>query len=453
MTPTKASPYIPSLTSPTQPVSRGTGPKDRVDSWRLLVPLLLVSVALAGCVAPTPDPGADDPSDDGSDDDPGQGEPARWQDRSIPMHELTPVEAGKRYTDGNCEGEGSVELGATPMAPEDIGVLYPYGTTVFDHVTPIDHQYLYPEDFESDPDSYPVYAPANGTVFYIDNVADPDAAYGDYEIRYTYSCTFFVWYSLMTNISDRLQTAFDREATADGRASVDVPVEEGEQVGRIGGVTLDYAVLDTTRPLDGFISPGLYESEATKIFTAPPSDYYSDDVRDALGSLNPRTADPADGRIDWDTPGTLQGNWFVEGTGGYRGTAAPDEPPTRYWKTHLSIHPDPFDPNGTIVSAGDFGGEPLQMLVHGDAPHPTDVGPDDGPVAYTLGAFEYITPDGDSWDRLTYRGNLTIRAGGQVDGCGLFEVLEGERLRAEMFPGAGCDEVDGFSDNARVYER
>ncbi|MBI2661514.1 hypothetical protein HYX09_04605, partial [Candidatus Woesearchaeota archaeon] len=60
-----------------------------------------------------------------------------------------------------CSGEGTVAL-SSPMMPEDVGIVMPMGLMIGAHVTPIDHMYFSPREFHSKPDTYDVYADADG---------------------------------------------------------------------------------------------------------------------------------------------------------------------------------------------------------------------------------------------------------------------------------------------------
>lgn len=375
------------------------------------------------------------------------------------LHNLSPVEAGKRLTRGNCEGKGAEKLSVSPMNLEDIGVLIPYGSTTGGHVTPIDHLYFYPADFESAPDTYEVYAQADGTIYYLDEnkyfVEESAEVEGDYAIKFSQTCTHLYWYGLLSSLSPRLQKALGGSAKEGETYSkyVNIPVKEGELVGYIGGRTLDYGVLDTTKPLGGFISPELYEIEREKIFTADPFDYYTKELAELLQRKNVRTAEPLGGKIDYDIKGKLRGNWFLEGTYGYAGFPPNVEDRRNYWRGHLSIYPDHIDPGTTIVSVGDFEGESKQFAVLEDI-DPSNVGVGDGIIKYTLTQINYVTPDGGSWDGFsTVKGLRLEKKGDFIEGCAIFEMPREQKLKAEFISRASCDGVDGFSSDVRVYER
>src|SRR5260221_3615247 len=77
--------------------------------------------------------------------------------------------AGNNLAGNNCTGTGTVTLSVSPMKAEDIGSIIPYGEMTFEHVTPIDHQYFAPTNWNSPRDAYEVRAPANGHIVSIEH--------------------------------------------------------------------------------------------------------------------------------------------------------------------------------------------------------------------------------------------------------------------------------------------
>ncbi len=219
-------------------------------------------------------------------------------------------------------------------------------------------------------------------------------------------------------------------------------VPAGHEIARIGGQSLDVAVYNEERPLTGFISPELYESEFWKIYTDDFLAYLPADAREQILALSPRTMDPLGGKIDHDVPGHLMGNWFREGTNGYAGGGG-----GQYWDGHLAFVPDVFDPTQLKLSLGNFDGEARQFSVRGNGPDFATVDAASGPVAYELLPQKiYNAPS----DPIVASQNA---ADGPVLGVVLVEVLEGERLRVQVFPGQTADAVSGFTDEAQTYER
>src|SRR3990167_8217263 len=69
-----------------------------------------------------------------------------------------------QYSQGKCQGLGPVKFTYSPMKPEDVGSVQPYGIMVGAHVIPTDHGYFAPIIFNSPRDAYPVYAIADGYI-------------------------------------------------------------------------------------------------------------------------------------------------------------------------------------------------------------------------------------------------------------------------------------------------
>jgi hypothetical protein len=360
------------------------------------------------------------------------------------------IKAGKILSGGKCEGEGPVKLGALPMDKESFPFLEPYGLMIDSHVTPIDHMYFEPADRQSALDAYNVYAPADGVITEIQRRETGGYVTGveeEYRLVITYTCTFFSYYDLIT-VLDPSITDKASEVEKSGFARVEIPVKKGQLIGKIGKQTLDFAVWDTEKPLTGFVVSEHYESEAWKIYTVNPFDYFTDDVRKILIAKNLRTAKPIEGKIDYDIDGKLVGNWFREGTNGYEGANQ-----NKYYEGHLSIVYNYLDPTAIMVSVGDFNGESKQFTVEGNKPDPAKVGKSTGLVKYGLVDFEYIMPNGQPWDRASLVKNLKVRNASQLHGTILFQLVEKRKLKVEIFPGKSASQVSGFTKNVRVYER
>ena len=246
-----------------------------------------------------------------------------------------------------------------------------------------------------------------------------------------------------------MKAEYDRAKQDNGYAgSMNFLVKAGQVIGRIGGQTLDFAVWDTEKPLTGFIVPEHYQAEFWKIYTANPYDYFADDVKALLIERNPRIVDPIEGKIDYDLDGKLIGNWFVEDTNGYMGNNREE-----YWSTHLAVAPDHYDPSKYIISIGNFNNEAQQFSpVEADF-DAKNIGLDSGIVKVNLAQFSYVDENGNGWlgDAVIKGPKLQVQS--NILGCALFQLIEDRKLNFEAFPKQNCDQVSGFSNQARVYER
>ncbi len=214
----------------------------------------------------------------------------------------------------------------------------------------------------------------------------------------------------------------------------------------------DWIPVDTQNTLSGFIHAELYKSEPWKIHVFDPFTLYSGELKNQLLAKNLRTAEPRAGKIDYDQPGKLIGNWFRQGTGGYDGNVNPSNL-ERYWDGHLSVAPDYLDPTSTDVSIGNWNGIAKQFVVRGPV-NAADVSANSGIAKYELLELKYLTASGKQWvDREGYAVGVHPAQDTSLVGTIAFQVLSGEKLKVEKFPGKTASQVSGFTSNAIVYER
>ncbi len=346
---------------------------------------------------------------------------------------------------GGCVGSGSVPLSVSPMNIADIGLVIPMGLMVGDHVTPIDHMYFQPLVFHSKPDTYDVYANADGVIHEIS--VEPLSENNKYKkirlvIRHT--CDFYSIYNLLTSLSPQiLKVVGEVEPGRSYRKPIKVKV--GDLLGKIGGQTLDLSVNYDKVILPGFLVPEHYAGEAWKIHTVDPFDYFIDPVKSQLLAKNPRQVSPRGGKIDYDIDGRLVGNWFIEGSGGYPLKYIPD-----VYKNHVSFAYDEIDPTHVIVSFGNFFGEARQFSVRGNPPDPKDISLDSGIVKYELVETEYVLLDGSHWDRFSYSDNIRAVSGGRVMGVALVQMISDRKMKLQFF----LNQTEAiFDEGAVIYER
>lgn len=377
-------------------------------------------------------------------------------ERVIPQSEA--VKEGKALSNNQCEGEGvPYKLSQSPMKPEDFTIIIPYGLMVGGHVTPIDHQYFGPRDYKSKPDAYEVKAMADSKI--VDITSRPRPFGQEYRMVFTISCTYFYYYDLVTSLTPEIKAIYD-DANSDKqrRKPINISVKAGQPIGRIGGQTLDFAVWDTTKPLQGFLVPEHYSSmERWKIFTADPLDYYTDELKKFILSRYVRTAQPISGKIDYDEDGKLIGNWFLEGTNGYEGDR--QAPNGAYWRTHLSFSPNLYATDWFVISIGDFpspkDGVGAQFVSPKNSPNPKDVSVETGLVKYDLSYWSYTKNGGVPWDQNSLASNIAIQPNIQepTKGCALVQMIEGRKIKFEAFQAKKCANVSGFSTAVKIYTR
>ena len=162
-----------------------------------------------------------------------------------------------------------------------------------------------------------------------------------------------------------------------------------------------------------------------------------------------RTAEPRGGKIDFDIDGRLVGNWFLEGTVDYRGSGPLSIPD--HWNGHLSIVYDHDDPAQIRISIGANTGineEPCSVCagtygVRVTAPDPATISVDSGLVKYELlGRLQF----GDPRVRTMNDERNILRVF-------LVQMVDDQTIRVEVVSGRTADEIDVFSDAARIYRR
>ena len=357
--------------------------------------------------------------------------------------------------DSTGEGQKPIRLTASPANPDDIAHIFPMGLMSGSHVTPVDHQYYYWSELQVPLEKYPVYSPADGYVVdvqFLDN---------DYIVFIEHSP--FVQKQFI-----HLEKLVGPLANIDGKVSwnkpirVHVAVKAGEMIALDGGTNgFDFSVHDYSITLAGFINLDSYAAERWKIHTVDPYVYFVEPVLSQLLAKNVRQVEPLGGKIDYDIPGRLMGNWFVDDTNGYAGLEQPNVPikPDQqigYWNTHLAIAPDPVDPTTIIVSMGWFDGETAQLAVKDINPSPENISVETGLVKYELVDWSYVYgKNQEAWEGITRKAEKDIKVitWPHVRGVVLFQLLDDDYLRMEVFPGVTAAEVGFFTENAKVYVR
>jgi len=168
-----------------------------------------------------------------------------------------------------------------------------------------------------------------------------------------------------------------------------------------------------------------------------------------------RTVEPRSGKIDYDIDGRLIGNWFLEGTNGYAGSAEGTAMGS-YARSHLSIAPDQIDPTAFIASFGDYQGRPRQISLSRTSPNPSEVAVETGLVKYDLFNWQWREGNGRDWDRFSFPSSLPLtlyNEGFPSEGCVLFQLAEDRKLKMETFPGKNCSGISSFTSGAKFYER
>lgn len=348
------------------------------------------------------------------------------------------------FSHGTCQGSGVVRYAALPMAIADIGEFTPLGTMTGAHVTPVDHQYLYPLDANAGRTHYSVYAPFTGNIVLIQprvkRAGDPGSApvgSVDYRVMFEGSCTYWVYYDLMTQLEPAILAAGGSALASNSEALVRIPVTAGQLVGRVGGQSLDLGTVNADVTLPGLLVAAHYIAEPWKVHSMDGLDYFDEPLRSQLLAKNKRKSAPLGGKIDFDVDGTASGNWFLLGANGYGGPNG--EGGGNYWSGHLSLARGNIDPALLVFSMGFPNGSSQQWTIKGNAPDPATITAANGVVLYQL-----TQSAGDS---------VRTNANQPVVAALLIQVLSGRQLRVEYVPNYVAGAVANFSSLALTYER
>lgn len=353
------------------------------------------------------------------------------------------------------DGEQNVRLTHPIYDPELFDVLVPMGRMWDSHVTPTDHLYVF---LYEERERGMVRTPAAGRLIRVESFPGEQSPFWDASIKepdlrvvIAHSCTLFSVFIHVGELAPEVAAAVGDVAQG-GRWSpgpdMAVDLAAGDPIAVLGGSSFDYSLHDETTSLAGFQVPQHYEGEPWKVHTVDPFDYMSDELVAAFLPKNARQVEPYGGRIDYDIPGTLAGNWFLDGTVDYRGDGL-DE--ARYWNGHLSISYDHIDPAEIRISIGRDVGLTFDdcrscggvYAVKANSPDPATITIADGIVRYEMTGR--MQPSAENRERSV--------SDGVVLGTFLAQVVDDATIRVEFVLGASADTAHAFSGDAVLYRR
>lgn len=294
------------------------------------------------------------------------------------------------------------------------------------HPIPTDHIYFVTEAVDKGmagtfpaPDT--IRAPADGVIVRIYKFrwteTQSGREYDDYHFWILHTNTFQTFLGHIYDPDEHiLQQAGELKY---GENYVWIPVKAGEILG--GGAGLDMGTFNKEVTLN-FIRPERYEP--LMIHTVCPLDYFEDNLKARLYEKVMRIGEPKCGKIDYDQPGKLVGNWFLEGS-----------PISLYDMTsdsQLSFVYDVFNASKIKIGFGNGLGIPENLTAYDyiveDGPDPANVSVTSGPVIYRLrGAGT------DVW--------ITI----------LVQMVEENKIKVEGFEGYLLHPA--FTNGAKYYTR
>src|SRR3989338_3884184 len=368
-----------------------------------------------------------------------------------------------------CEEKKDVVFTSLPIAAEKITVIEPQGELtgyVSGHITPGDHVGF---QYDANAGAIPVYALADG---YLVRVERNPGYFGigvkNYHFYFEYSCTLFGSYVHITEVAPELLAADASFAKLDGFSEEKlplgqnfiyprIPVKAGQMIGKVEkwGL-LGMLTVDSTVSHSGFISSKIYDGEPWKMHAVPVFGYFSPALQSQIDLKNPRTVEPRGGKIDFDVPGKLVGNWFVEGTD-YASSKKIEQycgdylcP---YWANHLSFVYDSVEPSQVRVSIGSdmgLGGDSGPYGVLGNSPDPKTISVASGIVKYELVKLKDVT----AARGFKSQGKALITENtNEVLGTLLVSMSDENHLKMEVFAKKKANEVAGFSGKEKMYYR
>jgi hypothetical protein len=291
-----------------------------------------------------------------------------------------------------------------------LGNLNPHGG----HVFPTDHVYF---DYAGKP-GLPVFAPTAGRVFAIRSQLAGDSKI---EVRVDQHLSFYL-----------------AHVAVEPGVAVGSEVRAGQLLGYATGRSLlDLGAYDDRVRLRGFIDPSRYPSPT--IQTVSPLALFSEPLRGQLYAKVTRQGADRDGKIDFDQPGRLVGNWFHESlsvSDSARGDA-------RTWAKLLAFVYDVREPEAVRVSIGGAVAPAGAYAVQPGAPDPSQVSVESGLVRYELsrpGPHARSRSDAD-------------RGADERIGLLLVHLLDERTVKVEYFAGKTAAEVSEFSGAAHRYSR
>ena len=364
---------------------------------------------------------------------------------------LDPVQKGLASTNGECTGTGSTKMTYAPMAVKDIGTIAPMGSFGGAHVTPIDHQYYYGVDQTAPKDTYAVYATMDGDITSLGSVSTPTSG-TNWNFTLAHSCTFMIYYNLMTSVSPDIMSQVPSNWREKGGA-VKVHVKAGQLIGHVGGQSLDFELADTTFTNPKLLNHTAYNNtEPFKINVVHPLDFFSDSVKSQILPKYLRLVEPRDGNYAYDVNGEAVGNWFKVGTNGYAGGDMPTSNTRNTTSGHLALAYDSFDPSVLVLSVGEYnGGNPAIFVVNNSVDW-TKITPSSGIAKVQLAEGSIKKVDGSIWTGGPAPGGLRFVPTFNK-ATALIQLTAEQEMKFEIFPGKTVSQVSGFDSNAVMYNR
>lgn len=191
-----------------------------------------------------------------------------------------------------------------------------------------------------------------------------------------------------------------------------------------------YLNYDERVHLTGFVNSARYPRST--IQTVSPLALFAEPLRTQLYRKATRQGSDKDGRIDWDGPGRLLGNWFHESLD----VADSSRGDARVRARQLAFVYDVQNPQAQRLSVGGTVAPVGLYEIQPGAPDPIEVTRASGAVSYRVRKLE----------------RAPGKAGDADSGVFLVELISDHELRIEYFEG-GAAQTRAFGANATRYRR
>jgi len=321
--------------------------------------------------------------------------------------------SGSSPTSPDAAVPGPLVFTVSPIDTASIQYIVPLGNMgPWAHTLPTDHIYVYHGVGTGAVAPEAIVVPAAGTV---DFLIHPD---GSNEVK------------LAIRVNSTYSYYFDHLTLAPG-IGLGTHLDTGAAVGTSVGIAFDFAVVNYALTL-GFVNPLRYGGTGGyTVHTDAPLKYFTEPIRSALYAKVQREGPELDGRIDYDVPGTLSGNWFAEGLPPSMSMGGDMNTGTK----QLAFARDVRYPDRLRISIGGLG----LTGVWGVPPNTAD--------------FSSVTPaSGIVTYRLLYPGDPGGPAGTQQAGLLVAQMLDNERIRVQAVADQTATTA-AFGSGAQIYVR
>src|SRR3989344_408177 len=433
---------------------------------KMQVMLILVILIASGCAAP-------EAGGEATGADAGAAENSAGAEQEIPQetaereeraYAISPLFTPLR----GCE-EKNPRFSYSPIDMDVIAIIEPQGELTdrtSGHITPGDHIGI---QYPKTDGPHKLYAMADGYIVRMER-QPRSSLFGlsddveNLHVYFEYSCSLLGSYVHVTKLteeilssSQRLKEFYTKPRPANTESIYErIPVKAGQQIGEVQGFgLLGMLTVDTEVTLSGFISPEIYEGEPWKIHAVAPFDYFNEPIRSQLIAKNARKEEPRGGKIDFDVPERLAGNWFLEGTdysGNQKNQGYCGDYLCPYWDTHLAFVYDFVDHGQIRVSVGYDAGiaENGPYGAKGNSPDPKDVSLSSGMVKYELVGLKDVDRE---FNIISQGKPIHTEGSGEVVGTMLVQMREDDKIQVEVFPGKTASQTDSFTGKSMVYWR